>query len=123
MSLNPLALVEKLITEHGSAAIQKTHLELLKTQLGQLQSERDDLASEVASLRDRLAIADANVAQLTKVTEFVSKNGVLWKPDGTGFEHLPYCPTCEIVVVAAMDKFLCNKCGFLTNKSHPPARN
>lgn len=123
MSLNPLTLIEKVITEHGSAAVQKTHLDLLKTQIVSLQSERDQLAEESTQLKMKLKEAEANLAELAKSENFVTKSGILWKPDGERFEPIPYCPRCKVPMTSAINKFICCCCDFVTNKSRPPAKS
>src|SRR5438874_152742 len=86
--------IERLIEEHGSAAIQGKHiaflreqLSILKEQFAQAQRRIEELEAENSDLRQKLEQA--------KPAGFVESEGLLWKqtPSGT-FEPRPYCPTC-----------------------------
>ena len=68
--MNPLDLIEKLITEHGSAAIQGKHLAMLKDEIAILLRKLDESSRENADLK----------AQLSR---FQQK-----KPEG---DQCPYC--------------------------------
>jgi FtsZ-binding cell division protein ZapB len=71
--MNPLQYIEKWISEHGSAAVLRDHVALLKTQLEDLKSkvsrlekekselivERDALKTERDDLRSQAEIAKA----------------------------------------------------------------
>lgn len=54
MSLNPLALLEKAINEHGSSAILKERLELVRDQLAKVEREKHVLETELAVARTAL---------------------------------------------------------------------
>jgi FtsZ-binding cell division protein ZapB len=52
--MGPLELIEKLINEHGSAAVLREHLGLLKAQHAALQAERDDAKAQCLQLQARV---------------------------------------------------------------------
>jgi len=52
--MNPLDLIEKLITEHGSAAIQAKHLAMLKDEITILLRKNDELSRENLDLKAQL---------------------------------------------------------------------
>ena len=72
--MNPLPYIEKWISEHGSAAVLRDHVALLKTQMEDLQAkntvlenenaelkrERDALKTERDDLRKKVEIAEAS---------------------------------------------------------------
>ena len=68
--MNPLDLIEKLITEHGSAAIQGKHLAMLKDEIAILLRKLDESSRENADLK----------AQLSRLQQK--------KPEG---DQCPYC--------------------------------
>ena len=53
--MNPLDLIEKLITEHGSSAIQSKHLAMLKDEIAILLRKLDELSRENANLKAQLS--------------------------------------------------------------------
>lgn len=62
--MNPIAAIEKFITEHGSAAVLEKHLALLKDQLAAATFSASE-ANERASLAEaRAAKAEARVLEL-----------------------------------------------------------
>lgn len=50
MNLNPFALLERLIEEHGSSSIQGKHLAMLKDEVGILQRKDVELTAKVQRL-------------------------------------------------------------------------
>ncbi|MEL4387991.1 hypothetical protein [Shewanella xiamenensis] len=114
MSLNPLALLEKAINEHGSAVILKERLELVKEALAKAEKEKSLL--EIA-----LGKANEEIAELKKQipsSKFVEYRGAKFKrkPSG-GYENSIYCPSCE-VGMGSLDgdmPFVCGKCHSLTS--------
>jgi len=54
-------LIEKLITEHGSAAILKEHLDLLRSQISALEKENSALKSENASLKSKESAIESHL--------------------------------------------------------------
>lgn len=55
--MNPLALIEKLIEEHGSSTIQTKHLSLLREEIAILQRKNAELQSENTALKEQVANA------------------------------------------------------------------
>jgi hypothetical protein len=68
--MNPLDLIDKLITEHGSSAIQAKHLAMLKDEIAILLRKLDESSRENLDLKAKLA-------------DFAQK-----KPEG---DQCPYC--------------------------------
>jgi Skp family chaperone for outer membrane proteins len=80
MTLNPITALseqlQKLINEHGSAAILRDHLALFKDQVVLLEKKNIDLTaenaalvSEIHSLQSKIEILGTKVQQLTKDNE------------------------------------------------------
>jgi regulator of replication initiation timing len=59
-----IADIEKLITEHGSAAILREKVGLLELQRGSATSERDKALSEVSSLKKQIESLESDNANL-----------------------------------------------------------
>ena len=74
------------------------------------------LAKEIQALKERVSTLEHEMSQLkTEVTGvgFYEHANVLWKskPDGTGFEQLPYCPNCLVPFIdRAKIKLSCPEC-------------
>jgi len=61
--------IEKLINEHGSAAILRDHLALFKDQVLSTEAKITDLTNKVQMLDQEKAVLNAKVSQLTKDNE------------------------------------------------------
>ena len=66
MTINPLALIEKIINEHGSSAILKERLELLKDELSDLQKENGLLKTQNGILKEKIKHLESNLNDATK---------------------------------------------------------
>lgn len=64
-----LAPLEKLITEHGSAAIQTKHIALLKDQFSFLEKEKVELAAEIKTLQSKISVLESEVQKSQKDNE------------------------------------------------------
>ena len=103
--MNPFDAIEKLITEHGSAAILRERITQLREQFA-LATERETGANkraEIADVRAKNLEAELHDAraeiQRLKPAGFVESMGVLWKRTATGFEPYPYCKGCPAPTV------------------------
>jgi len=61
--------IEKLINEHGSAAILRDHLAFFKDQVLLTEAKITDLTNKVQMLDQEKAVLNAKVSQLTKDNE------------------------------------------------------
>lgn len=108
--MNPIAAIEKLINEHGSATILKERLALAADQFGileqklvmlsdrltQSESKNADLESENQNLKSKVTQLEKELKSLQPtVGGFVKSEGVLWMRTEDGFERQPYCPLCR----------------------------
>jgi hypothetical protein len=114
MSLNPIALLEKAVNEHGSSAILKERLDLIKDTLAKVVNEKADLEIELANAKKEIERLKALVPN----AKFVEYGGVKFKrkPSG-GFEKTVYCPSCEVgmaTISGANMPFVCGKCNSLS---------
>jgi septation ring formation regulator EzrA len=50
-----LELIERLVTEHGSASVLRDHLELIKSKAAAIEDENSDLRAQVQQLQLDLA--------------------------------------------------------------------
>lgn len=120
--------VEKLINEHGSAAIRSEIIGLLREQ-AQIESKK---LLEVTSERD--ALLEEKKTLLEKVTMFEARDkyepyrGVLWRKDAKGeIEPEPYCPKCKMVMheippsdFSAPQYWSCTPCQVKAKYCDPP---
>ena len=78
MTINPVAAIEKLITEHGSAAILKERLLLASDQYAALEKEVVDLRETVIEFREALTQRDSLLAEATaKIQALETRNADL----------------------------------------------
>jgi len=75
--MEPFDSIEKLITEHGSATIQRSHIALLKEQMTHLASENKELKTKVSAF-------EIEVRQLRRQLQ---DNQTVAQPG----ESCPYC--------------------------------
>ena len=118
--------IEKLINEHGSAAILKEriaqlmeHMELLEKKNANLQEQNNKLEVENGRLK-------ALTTQVS-TTGFREYRGLLWKAEGSGYEPTPYCPKCKTVMSslppAQMGRrmhWMCSQCKMRTDPIDAP---
>jgi hypothetical protein len=91
-----LDLIERAINEHGSAAIMRERLDLIRDQAQALEKKMADLQDENTRLKKRIAELEADLAAKTKRNEFVEHRGALFKRKPTGAYHnAVFCPDCE----------------------------
>ena len=98
--------IEKLITEHGSAAIQEKHIAYLREQFAALEksltlseektkdavAQKERLELEYFKLKDEMQGVKNALAQIQD-NPLTSKYGVLWDKHGN-----PQCPKCKTTV-------------------------
>jgi hypothetical protein len=92
--MNLFDAIEKLITEHGSAAILRERIAQAKEQQAALEKENASLKTENARLASDLQKAQSEIQHL-KPTGMVENDGLLWKRTPSGFDRRPYCPRCD----------------------------
>lgn len=108
-----LELFDKLITEHGSSAIQKERVvlqreqfEILQHEYERLKADHQQLLIENQRLRDELK-------KKTIPSEFVEHRGALFRrlPNGT-IQDEAYCPACKVPMssLGRMLPFQCSEC-------------
>jgi hypothetical protein len=109
---------DKLVTEHGSAAIQKTHIDLLRDQAKALEKENADLKKRVAELEELTRTLAGNLKAKAATEEYVRHRGVLFRklPDGD-YEECVYCPNCHgpMFSLQGILPFSCGKCKVTAN--------
>ena len=104
---------DRLITEHGSAAVQKTHIDMLRDQTQALEKENVELKKRVAEFEDQLRKATAELQTKRSAEEYVRHRGVLFRrlPDGS-YEDGVYCHICQgpMFSMANITPFACSRC-------------
>jgi hypothetical protein len=121
--MNPFDLLEKLVTEHGSAAVLREHIGLLRAQAEQVDKEKEVLQQENARLVAENCDLRAQVSRHLTSSQYLVWHGVLIKrtePDG--YVDVPYCPKCKEVLSAPgrMAPYLCTTvgCEFVSGVRH-----
>lgn len=90
-----ISAIEKLINEHGSAAIMKDRLVLIKEQAEVIEKQLIDTQKENATLKTKITDLETKLAYWTKRDEFVEGRGALFKRKPEGNYHVcVYCPKC-----------------------------
>jgi len=114
MSLNPLKLLEKAINEHGSSAILKERLALVRDVLEKVEKEKCDLERELTNAREEISLLKSKIPS----TEFVQYRGVKFKRKlSGGYEETAYCPHCELGMASTPSRsmpLVCGKCNALS---------
>lgn len=120
MNLNPLALLEKAINEHGSSTILKERITQVKEELLRVEKENSNLKKELAAAKEEIEQLKSRIPR----AEFVEYRGVKFKrkPSG-GYEGTAYCPSCEVGMAPTLPRskpLVCGKChalsGFTTRQ-------
>ena len=112
--------IEKLINEHGSAAILRERLDLLRDQIEMLEKKAGQLEAENAALKNENLNLKNQVSALTKPQDFVEHKGALFKrKKAGGYESSAYCRKCKQPMVSFMDihSFNCKPCDVTVNFS------
>ncbi len=114
--INPLELIEKLITEHGSSTILRERLEALRDDVNRLQQKNMDLETELSKIKEEHAKLLEELKKYRKEENFTEKRGALWRmnPDGT-YSETPYCVSCKIPMsrFALFPEIIkCARCGY-----------
>lgn len=116
-------LIDRLIVEHGSAAIQKEHVALFKDQAAILERDCNRLKQELAALQLENARLRQQLAAVPAPT-FQRIHGLLWMPEGNGYERNPYCPKCQSLMSEFPPRthWSCDPCQIVVNWCPPPER-
>lgn len=111
-----LDLIEKAINEHGSAAVQKERLVLIREQFEQLQKEHDRLEAENKELKGKIYDLTEELKKVSIPDNFFEYRGILARRDADGnIEPDAYCPDCKkpMMSLEGVLPFKCTKCEFV----------
>lgn len=118
MPLPILGEIERLITEHGSAAVLKEHVELLRAKLDVLKDDVAKLEKENAALKQRVRGLEEAAASAPPPDTFEEEEGALFKRrPGGGYHNAVYCPRCHTSTSPFPPgaEFNCMKCGWFSS--------
>jgi len=98
---------ERLITEHGSAAILRERLALIADQAKAQEKQLADALHRITQLEQENAQLRAKVTARARADEFVEHRGALFKrkPDGS-YHHAVYCPICHKPTGSLIDEMV-----------------
>lgn len=105
---------EKLIVEHGSAAVRGELITLLREQLQLAEKQIGKLEAENVDLKAKLQECQALLKTKASFQDFVEHHGALFKrKPGGGYQRTVYCPNCRRVAATIDEDFpySCN-CGW-----------
>ena len=110
--------IEKLITEHGSAAILRERIVALKETMEQLVQDNDHLREELNREKEKCDELQRQLDENSVPEDFTEHRGVLFRRmENDEFQDEAYCPNCKIPMVSAHDlmNFRCSDCKRLAN--------
>ncbi|MEM6884046.1 MAG: hypothetical protein AAF571_03375 [Verrucomicrobiota bacterium] len=110
-----MKLLNDIITEHGSAAILKERLLLLKDQIEALEQKVVDLQTENTELKGKVYDLTKKLEEAAPPDEYFKHKGILLRKGEDGkTEDTVYCPKCQSPMYSLMDAtpFKCS-CGFI----------
>lgn len=76
MTLNPLTLIEKTITEHGSAVILKERIDLARDQYAALERKLADATTHLANATTLISQHEATIKQLQADNDELHENSL-----------------------------------------------
>ena len=99
--------IERLITEHGSAAILRERLALIADQARAQEKQLAESQRRVADLEQENAQLKTKLAAAARADEFVEHRGALFKrkADG-GYHQAVYCPLCHKPTGSLIDEMV-----------------
>jgi hypothetical protein len=122
--MGPFEAIEKLVNEHGSAAVLKERIELAKDQYAALERQVADLTKKLEIVESQNALLSGKLEKASAPEEFTKVNGLLWRQTNIGFEPSPYCPRCKTVMHQfppnARMYWTCSKCDFQADWAAAP---
>lgn len=106
-------MIERAINEHGSAAILRERILLIREQAQLTEAENVRLREENQCLQRRVLELEAQVNARRQQDEYVECRGALFKRKPTGgFHEAVYCPQCRLPMSSLQDviPFRCGNC-------------
>jgi|GEM_PF-2302466 len=92
--------LERLITEHGSAAILRERIQLLNDRHAAVERERDQLRAEVSALKSQLQAAQAQIDQVRRLKEQPDQQDDAQAPKTLDDGHLTEAQLRVLVAIA-----------------------
>ena len=105
---------QKLITEHGSSAILRDRILLLKEEAGKLVDELAACKRRLAQLEEELVELHQQIKDQAVAAEYAECRGALFKRKGPeGYDHTVRCPRCRGPMASVMKTlgYTCGHCG------------
>jgi hypothetical protein len=114
-----LSEIERLITEHGSAAVLRERLALANDRFVNLERQVSELEQENAGLRERCDELERQRASEAATKQFEEgRGGALFKrKPGGGYVLAVYCPTCNRATAPwppDSGQFVCEPCAWFS---------
>jgi hypothetical protein len=118
--MEPFDSIEKLITEHGSAAVLSIWNDKLRHEAALIEKKFSESQLKIRELESNLKTAHEQIQSLTKLHEedVCIQSGVEFRRGRrTAGKWLPFCPACGGLMRALDPRFgvVCSKC-----KAHSP---
>lgn len=108
----PIALLEKLITEHGSSSILRDRLIQIREDLTRVEQEKDRLQAECQQLKQQVKDLQKELEAKAVPDEYTEHRGVLFRRVSGSIQDEAYCPECKIPMTSLMGAtpLRCSKC-------------
>ena len=122
--MEPFDSIEKLINEHGSAAILRERITLAKEQYAALERRVEEKTKELEIVKGQNEVLRKQLSTIAVPDKYVPARGVLWLRTAVGFDPEPYCPKCKIIMFdfppGARENWNCSQCMMTVPYSSPP---
>jgi len=89
--------IQILINEHGSSAVLRERLLLLREQIEKLTNEITDLNKKLSDSQAEIVKLQKQLSEKTASEEYVEHKGALFKRKSSGgYDSTVYCPLCRV---------------------------
>jgi formylmethanofuran dehydrogenase subunit E len=113
-----LDLIEKAITEHGSASILKERLALIRDQASALEKQLADCQAKTTELQNENIQLRNQIKSEAIPQDFIKHKGALFRRnDSGGYENSVFCRECKEPMISAQNRlsFVCLGCNTRVN--------
>ena len=110
--------IQSLINEHGSSAILRERLLLLKEQMEKLVNEVADLNKKLADSQAEIVELQKQLSEKTVPEDYVEYKGALFKRKlSGGYNEAVFCPHCKVPLGSVRNvlNYYCPRCSIRLN--------
>lgn len=110
--------IQTLINEHGSSAVLRERLLLLREQIEKLTNEITDLNKKLSDSQAEIVKLQKQLSEKTASEEYIEHRGALFKrKPSSGYDNTVYCPLCRVPLASFGNvlPFHCSRCSIQLN--------